>query len=159
MLKPAILYKSEIERKFSEIVYDDEYSLYAGYPYSFELPNIQLKDNNYQFAIVDNENKLIGYLAYQVDQLTSCAYNFGLYSFDKGNPIVGKDLFERMEYIYQHYHRIEWKMVANNPVKKHYDKYCVSHGGNCHRLRDVIKDYNGNYIDSYIYEITNEDIK
>lgn len=158
MLKPAILYKSEIERRFSEIVYDDEYSLYTGYPYNFELPNIQLRDNHYQFAIVNGENKLIGYLAYQIDTFTNCAYNFGLYSFDKGNPIIGRDLFERMEYLRNHYHRIECRMIGNNPVKRSYDRYFHSHGGTYHRLKHAIKDRDGNYVDVYIYEIVNEDI-
>ena len=158
MLKPAILYKSEIERKFSEIVYDNDYSLYSGYPYSFELPNIELKDNCYQFAIINNEDKLIGYLAYPIDTFTNSAYNFGLYSFDKGNPIIGRDLFERMEYLRSHYHRIECRMIGNNPVKRSYDRYFHSRGGIYHRLKHATKDCDGNYIDVYIYEIVNEDI-
>lgn len=52
-------------------------------------------------------------------------------------------------------HRIEWRVVSGNPVKKHYDKFCKKYNGNIIKLTDVFKDKYGNYRDSYIYEILN----
>lgn len=81
----------------------------------------------YQYAIVDKE-KVIGFLTYRIDIYSNNVYNFGLYSFDKGNYIIGKDLFTKMEELVKKYHRLEWKMIAGNPVKKHYDKFCKKYG-------------------------------
>ena len=85
-----------------------------------------------------------------------CVSNFGLYSFDKGNVVVGIDLFKEMERLVNRYHRVEWRMIGGNPVKKHYDRFCAKHGGNVVVLHDVVKDLEGNYLDEYIYEIVKE---
>ena len=108
------------------------------------------------FAIVDNNNKLIGYLAYVVDYYCSKAYNFGLISFDKGNVILGRDLFNKMEELVSTLHKIEWRMVGGNPVERSYDKFCFKHNGKKHILKDSIRDAQGNYRDDIIYEIINE---
>ena len=70
-------------------------------------------------AIVSN-NRLIGYLSYRIDYYCSKAYNFGLLSFDRGNPVVGEELFNKMEELTKKLRKIEWRMVGGNPVEKHY---------------------------------------
>ena len=72
--------------------------------------------------LLNNDEKLIGYLTYQIDYYSSRANNFGLISFDKGNPIIGKELFYIMEELVNTMHRIEWHMISGNPVEKTYDK-------------------------------------
>lgn len=155
MLVPAICHKEELEKLFAREIYTEDYFLYIGYRYGYELPIIKAEDRLRQYAIVSGET-IIGYLEYRIDPETDSIYNFGLYSFSKGNPVVGKDVFEHMEMLVNTHRRIEWRMIACNPVKKHYDKFClIRHNGNRVRLRDVCKDFNGNYCDEYIYEIIN----
>ena len=153
MLVPALLYKEEIEKAFAKELYTDGYFYYCGYAHCNSLTEISAEDNVYQYAIVDTHKKLVGYLAYRVNSCGDCAYNFGLYSFDKGNLIIGKDLFSEMERLCKVFRRIEWRMIGGNPVKKHYDKFCAKHNGNVVRLHDVCRDNDGNYHDEYIYEI------
>ena len=153
MLKPAILYKEEILEKFKECVYSEDYFLYAGYAHSHELPCLDLKDNVYQYAMVDKEDKLIGYFAYQVQPETDTVLNFGLYSFDRGNPLVGLDLFNKMEELVNTYRRVEWRVIGGNPVIRHYDKFCKKHNGNKVTLHNVTRDLQGNFRDESIYEI------
>jgi hypothetical protein len=153
MLVPAILYKDDFAQAFAKELYTEGYYYYSGYAHCNSLPEIKTEDRNYQYAIIDDDKRLIGYLAYQIAFTEDCAYNFGLYSFDKGNPIIGKDLFEKMEELVSRYHRVEWRMIGGNPVKRHYDKFCAKHNGNRVVLHDVCKDENGNYRDEYIYEI------
>ena len=78
-----------------------------------------------------------------------------MFSFDRGNPLIGVDLFNEMKKLIHNYklHRIEWRMVGGNPIKKHYDKFCKKYNGNILKLKDVFKDRNGKYHDDYIYEI------
>ena len=47
--------------------------------------------------IVNSEDKLIGYVSYSIDWYSSQAHRFGLMSFDRGNPLIGKTLFEVMD--------------------------------------------------------------
>lgn len=158
MLVPAICYKEELERLFAKEIYTEDYFLYSGYRYGYELPIIKTEDRARQYAIVSGET-IIGYFGYRIDPETDSIYNFGLYSFSKGNPVVGKDVFEHLEMLVNTHRRLEWRMIGCNPVKKHYDKFClIRHNGNRVTLHDVCKDFNGNYCDEYIYEIVNYNI-
>ena len=153
MLKPAILYKEEIIKGFQEYFYTDDMMFETGCMNNW-CPDISEEpdESTFQFAIVHNE-KLIGYLAYTVDWYTSKAYNFGLFSFDRGNVIVGKEVFNKLEELVSRLHRVEWRMVGGNPTERGYDSFCKRHNGTKHILKDAIKDRNGNYRDDVIYEI------
>lgn len=156
MLVPALLYKDKLLELFAKEMYTDNYFLYMGYLHGHQLPNITDEDCTYQWAIINSNDEVIGYLSYRI--YGDSVINFGLYSFDRGNPIVGKELFNKMEELAKNYHRIEWHMVGGNPVKKHYDKFCQKYNGNVIVLHDVMKDSNGNYRDEYIYEIINDKV-
>lgn len=153
MLVPAILYKEEIEKAFAKELYTENYFYYCGYAYCNSLTEIKAEDYIYQYAVLNSGGKLIGYLAYQIDANSDTVYNFGLYSFDKGNFTIGKDLFKKMEELVGKHRRIEWRMIGGNPVKRHYDKFCKKYNGNVVRLHDVCRDDSGKYHDEYIYEI------
>ena len=182
MLKPAYLYKEELEKKFAAVMYDDDYFLYMGYAHGHELPKIEPKDNVYQWAIIskgqksiisqselrpdtnnynhilnreikDTQDKVIGYFAYVYQPEADTVMNFGLYSFDRGNPTIGKDVFTKMKELVEKHRRIEWRVIGGNPVIRHYDKFCYMNGGRRVTLHNVIKDPNGIYRDEHIYEI------
>ena len=154
MLVPAILYKNEIEKEFQKLYYTEDMFCYTGclaqwYPNIKEIPS----DGEFDYAIINNDSKLIGYLSYRADYYCSKVYNFGLVSFDRGNPIIGNDLYKKLEELVSHFHRIEWRMIGGNKVEKHYDKFCKLHNGQKHILKDSIRDKNGDYHDDIIYEI------
>ena len=152
MLKPAMRYKAELEQKFAEVMYSENYFYYVGYLHAHRLPDITDADDCYRWAIVDDDT-VIGYLSYYIDRATNCASGFGLYSFDQGNPVIGVDLFNELERLLTFLHRIEWRVISGNPVVRHYDKFCARHNGNKCVLHDCTKDMAGNYHDEYIYEI------
>ena len=153
MLVPAILFKDQITSEFQRIYYTEDMMYLTGCLEQWS-PDISTnpEEGKFDFAIVSND-KLIGYLSYRIDYYCSKAYNFGLLSFDRGNPVVGEELFNKMEELTKKLRKIEWRMVGGNPVEKHYDKFCKKHGGNKHILKDSIRDMNGNYRDDIIYEI------
>lgn len=159
MLIPAIIKKDEILKSFQEYFYTED-MIYETGGLNNWLPSIEeeTESGRFQYAIVNSEDKLLGYLDYQVDWYSSNAHNFGLISFDRGNPIIGKDLFFELNKLIHDYklHRIEWRMVGGNPVEKHYDKFCEKFNGTKHILKDVIKDKYGKYHDDIIYEIIND---
>ena len=152
MLKPAILYKDEIERKFNEQLYTQDFFYYAGYDGATYIPDIKRDDFVFQYAIVDKD-ELIGYFSYSLNTLFDTINNVGLYSFDRGNPVIGRDVIRKMKELVNSHHRIEWHMVGENPVKKHYDKFCYRYGGNVVKLHEAVRTPSGKYVDEYIYEI------
>ena len=156
MLVPAILYKDEIVKDMQKYFYTDDMMFETGCMDNW-IPNIIEcpEGSQFQYAIVDSNEKLIGCLLYSVDWYASKAYNFGLFSFDRGNILVGKDVFNKLEELVSTLHRVEWRAVSGNPACRGYDSFIKRHNGNKHILKDSIKDKNGNYHDDIIYEIIN----
>lgn len=156
MLKPAILYKEEIQRAMRAYYYTDD-MMYESGGLSNWTPDIreEPESGRFQYAIVDSNGKLVGYLDYFVDWYSSCASRFGLMSFDRGNITVGRDLYAELNKLLNEYklHRIEWRMIGGNPVERSYDRFCNKHNGTKHVLKDAIKDKYGKYHDDIIYEI------
>lgn len=159
MLVPAILCKDEICKKFKEYYYSDDMMNYTGCFYS-SVPHIEEENNDgvYQYAIVDN-NRAVGYFAYQINWYARSVYNFGLFSFERNNRLVGVDVYKELRKLINEYkiHRMEWRMVGGNPVEKHYDKFCQKYNGKKFVLTDAIKDRCGNYRNDVIYEIIFEE--
>ena len=157
MLVPAILYKDEIIKCMQKYFYTDDMMYAAGCMENW-VPNIveSPEEGCYQWAMVDSNDKLIGFLVYRVDFYVSKAYNFGLFSFDRGNVLVGKDVYTKLEELVNTYHRVEWRAVSGNPACRGYDNFRKKHNGNKYILTDSIKDAKGVYHDDIIYEIISE---
>ena len=156
MLRPASLYKNELRKCFLELSYDEDMFYYTG---SFENSVPEILDSQdgslYQYAIVDDEDNVIGYFTYRINWYASSASQFGLFSFYKNCSTIGIDVYREIKrIIYQyHIHRIEWRMIGGNPVEKHYDKFCSRYNGRKLILKDAIRNKNGKYCDDIIYEI------
>lgn len=158
MLKPAICYKDKIESALGEYFYSDSMMYYMGCLNSalIEIHNSS-NGEQYQYAVVDEGGNLIGYISYRVDWYSSCAYAFGAISFDRGNPIMGKELFELLERLISTMHRVEFRAVSGNPAIRGYDSFLKRHSdiGKKHIFKDKFKDTKGNYHDTYLYEFVN----
>lgn len=156
MLVPAVLYKSQIEEQFAQRLYSNNMGLFTGDYYTNTVPHIatECDRGNFQFAVVDN-GRLLGYFCYCVDLYADCVYAFGMYSFCKGNYILGRDVYNEVCKLLRRYHRIEWHMIGGNPAERYYDRFCKKYGGQKCVQHDVIKDADGNYHDDIIYEIVN----
>lgn len=173
MLKPALLYKDEILKKFAERVYTDDWCYYMSGPDGAMMPKITDDDyHQFQYAIVEPAKEwelagtienpsllpgtpetVIGYFTYRRDTYTDTIQDIGLMSFDKGNILVGLSVLRKMRELVKQHHRVTWSVVENNPAKPIYDKFCKRYGGSIHRFRECAKDTYNKYIDSYTYEI------
>lgn len=156
MLKPAILYKEEIEREIRKRYYTDA-MFYASASLDNYTPDI--KDNSseglFQYAILDTD-KIIGYIGYHIDYYVSRAYSFLIFSFadtPEEKYRFGKAVYEIIDGLTHQFHSIEWRAVQGNPACRAYDKIVKRHNGHKLVLRDSNRDKYGNYHDDYIYEI------
>lgn len=154
MLIPAIARKDELEQLYAEHLYDKDMFFYNGYPYCNTMPEFIPRENIYKRAIVDNKtSRVIGYFTYMIETNSDNVCSFGLYSFDRGNPLIGIDVYRKMKELIKNHRRIEWRMIGDNPVEKYYDKLCDRFNGHKVILFDVVKDNEGNYHNECIYEI------
>lgn len=161
MLKPAILYKKEIEEELKKYFYTDEMMFYQGYTVNKLIEVEESGDfGNFQYAVVGSCCDLIGYISYRVDYYSKCAYNFGAFSFVEGNPIFGKDLYGILESMIENMHKTTFTAISGNPAVRGYDKFLKKHNdiGTKHILKDDFKDTSGIYHDRYVYEFINNKI-
>ena len=162
MLRPAQLYKEQLELKNIESWYKPENIYYHGGTgeYSF---NIQ--DNNaevHSFVSIDKHNNAIGYIGYCVNWVTMSVDNFGMISFDKGNLEFIKDLYQAICDCFEVYHmnRISWSCYADNPAIRGYRNFIKRYGGReCGYYRQIAKLQDGRLHDSVCFEILASEFK
>lgn len=158
MLIPAVMYKEQIERYSDELRYTERMMFYNG---CTETGRIQIAteptEGRYQWAIVDEDRNLIGYIAYMVDYYSSNAYGFGLISFADNKRVMAGGILQAMDHIKKmNIHRIEWRCVADNNAYYGYEKIIRRLKGYNDRrfcLQDIFKDAYGNYHDCWIFEL------
>ena len=158
-IAPAVLYRDQIHTEFTKRMDTKEMHLLSGRIGGIWIPDIEVDQHNwkFQFAIVDDDRNLIGYISFDGDYLMSSASNFALFSFDHGNIIVGKVTKDIITECYKLFHRVEWTSQSNNPTLHNYIKICKKLGGDYFVLHDIDKDETGKYIDSYTFEVINDD--
>ena len=160
MLKPAQLYKDELQKKNCETWYDTKYMFWNG---GTGDSQINIHDNNYechQFVSVDKDDNVIGYITYAVDWAAMSADRFGIISFDKGNVLFAKDVYQAICDLFEKYHmnRVQWFAFADNPAVKGYRNFIKKHGGvECAHYRQAAKLIDGKLHDSVCFEILAEE--
>lgn len=154
MLVPAILYKEQIEKEFAKRIYDDKFFFYSGYCHNYFIPEIEASDYKRQYAIINyDDEKVVGYFTYTIDTNVKSIHNLGLYSFDEGNVLIIKEVFNELEKLLKEYHRLEWNVICGNPAERGYDSFCQKHNGTKYIHHDVCIDNHGELHNSAWYEI------
>ena len=116
-------------------------------------------DGRYQWAVVDAEGNLIGYLSFWYDFFSSSISGFGLIAFRDNKPVMMSAIREVMRFIdAQKPHRVEFRAIQGNSAVRGYDSLYMTilargkYKALKHTLTDVFKDRAGRYRDAYIYE-------
>ena len=171
MLKPAVVYKNEIEKKMLEYFYTDDMMYFQGSSVSksVEVP-LTSAEGHYAWACVEIEKdnsgnevgeRLIGYITYTIDRFNSRVNRFGAFSFIRGTYTMGKDLCKVFNDLWSKVHRIEIRAVEDNPALRGYDKFLARHRDTGRKLilYDTFKDLNGKWHNEFIYEYINPEIQ
>ena len=162
MLRPAQLYKEQLEIKNIENWYKSENIFYHGGTgeYAIDVP-----DNNgkyHCFVSVDKEDNVIGFISYTAHWDSMSAENFGIISFEKGNQTFVEDIYHVVcDCFYKfHFNRISWNCYADNPAIRGYRNFIKKCGGReCGYFRQHIKLKDGKLHDSVFFEILAEEFQ
>ena len=90
------------------------------------------------------------------------ADRFGAISFDKGNVLFAKDLYQIICNIFEKYHlnRLCWSCIADNPAIRGYRNFIKEHGGReCAYHKQICKLMDGKLHDDVEFEILAEEFK
>ena len=159
MLKPAQLYKEQLNKKYIETWYDKKYMYYQSSPVCYE---IQIPDNNecgYNFVYVDENDDITGYFSYKINWISKNICNFGLISFKDNNVAFIRDVIKHIRHMLDDVgiQRIEFWAYKENPANRAYQKLVKKFGGaKVATLHNVNMLSDGRLHDMVIYEILRE---
>lgn len=162
MLKNAYLYEEEIKNAFYETWYDPKYQYYYMGPYHNDWGCNHNEGDYYRrnFASVDSEGELIGYISYNIEHDIKSAGCFGAINFSDNITTFGMDLVQVIDDIFCKFNmnRLEFAVVCGNPIEKNYDRMIHKYGGRilCTRHNACI-DMQGNLCNDKLYELLKED--
>jgi len=157
MLKPAILYKADIENLWLHAWFVDKYKYFIT-SVSYDS-NFMIQDNSWdshQFASVDADNNVLGVIMYNIHRTANYCSSLAIISFcdednKSGKFIFGKDICKAIKDIFEFFkfNKIVFSAVTKNPAIKHYDRLVEKYGG---RVVGVFKD-DVKLVDNELYDI------
>ena len=157
-LRPAILYKEKIWEEIQKRYFYEDNMFYASASLENYLPDIKndSRAGHFQYAIIDNADKLIGYIEYQVNYYVSRASQFLIFSF-ADTPVqkyqFGTIVHQVIDELARELHSLEWLAVQGNPACRAYDKIMKRYHGQKLVIHDARRDKYGRYHNDFIYEI------
>ena len=166
MLRPAQLYKEQLEMEHINTWYKPEYIYYSGGTGDniIELPEDCF--NSHCFVSVDNDDNIIGYISYNVDYNAMSVNNLGIINFkknDRRNSVIFiHDVCKTIYDLFNVYHmnRLEWWCIADNPAINGYRSFIKRYGGReVGYYRQIAKLRDGRLHDSVTFEIMAAEFK
>ena len=160
MIKPALLYADQLQKKVIESWYEPETRFYSG----LGSGKIELVDNNYderQYVSIGKDGNVIGYISHNVDWCTRSASHWLMTSFDKGNLEFVRDLHKVVTDLFfkENFNRVEWWCFADNPAVRGYKNFIKRFGGSIvGELHKSAVFSDGTVHDTYIFEILRENV-
>lgn len=161
MLKPAILYKEELERKMGETFYNLDYENYYGVFNSVVEIESNTKDWH-SFASVGQSGEVIGFVRYRVDYSVMSASDFSIISFlPKGKNVeFVADVKQAIDNLFTKFgfNRLEWIVWNNGTLLNSYRKLAKRIGGReVGTLRSCVKLLSGKVTDCVVFEVLKKD--
>ncbi len=132
MLKPAQLYKAELQRKYIERWYDLSAQYYVSNTGRNALDIPDNPEEKCYFACIANDGSVVGYFSYEIDWQTHSVERIGLISFtDTPNVLLINDVIKHVKSLFENngIRRVEWGAYEDNPAMRGYEKLAARFGG------------------------------
>ena len=132
MLKPAQLYKNELQRKYIDRWYDISAQYYVSGAERNALDIPDDPDNRCYFACVNHLDNVVGYFSYSIDWQAHSVARIGLISFvDVPNILLINDVIKHIKSLFanNNIRRVEWGAYEDNPAMRGYEKLAARFGG------------------------------
>jgi hypothetical protein len=158
LIRPAQLYTTELKLKFWEIAYDDFY-MYVNNGYIEDYQPSNSTWGEHEFVSVSEDNKVLGYIRYGINQRADIADGLCAINFSK-NITFARDLFKVIDDVFckYKYRKLKYGVYVGNPIERTYDKLTEKYGGRIVgiSLKDA-KLIDGEFHDYKTYELFRED--
>lgn len=162
MLKTAQLYTTELTEKMYKTWYDPKYIYYHYAPGNCLIDLPQDNFHTHDFVSVDEDNNVVGYIAYNVNYTSMSAEYWSIIGFTECSIIFAQDIYLAICNAFDKFNmnRIEWSCIADNPAIRGYRNFIKKHGGTeCAKFRQSIKLQDGKLHDIVYFEILKEEFR
>lgn len=156
MLDIAIRHKEELIERFRAVWFDEKYKFwnYSNFYEEWEVAESTLE--RHQFASLDSEGHVIGYIAYGIDRNNDYVYALNIINFSDNRIAFGLDVGRALQDIFEkfHFRKLCFSVVVGNPIEKSYDKIIKKYGGRSVGIqRAHVKLMDGQFYDEKLYEV------
>lgn len=162
MIDNAFKYEERLKDLLFDTWYDPDFQFYNfchNTPFSLDKEN---GDKNWlSFVSVSPDRETIhGLFTFYLDRETWGITSVGAANFTKKAMPFGNDLLKLINrfFTYHRYNRIEFMMIAGNPIEKHYDRIVERMGGRIVGTKQqAVRLPDGTLADDKMYEIMRDD--
>ena len=161
MLYVAVKHANDLKLKFSDITFDERFMFYSMDDYRDEYKPKDSTWNGHEFASLDSEGNIIGFIGYEIHRVDRRADGLRVVNFTlKPNPIFSKDLAQVIDDIFCKFsfRTLTYCVIVDNPACKIWDKFTDHYGGR------IVGDYkkihcllDGRFYDKRLYQLSRED--
>jgi RimJ/RimL family protein N-acetyltransferase len=160
MLDVAINHKERLLERFRGTWFKDKYKFWNCTNY-YEDESIEESTwQRHQFASVDADGEVIGYIGYRIDRPNELACCLNIVNFTENRAVFGMDAGQAIRDIFERFHirKLTFSVVIGNPIERTYDRMIEKYGG---RIVGIQKQQyrliDGKYYDEKLYEIMSDD--
>jgi hypothetical protein len=160
MLDIAKKYEDKLKLLFSDIAFNDRYKFASLSSYRDEYKSSDSTWSQHEFASVDGNGNILGYLKYSICRDSNSVYGLHIVNFqDKPSIIFARDLKQFLTDIFDKFkfRKISFNCVVDNPIYNSYLKIIERYGGRLVGFQikqDKLID--GEYYDRALFEIMRE---
>ena len=163
MLKPAILYKEQVQEKGKVVLqYPERYMFWNNSSY-LTYTDFSLDDKDEWIWIkrvsVDSNDKVLGYLTAEVCRFTDDVVSLCFMNFNLGTISITfvRDMERFLMSLLDIYRKVSFSVVVGNPAERLYDKVIEKYHGRIVGVKKQdVRLIDGKYYDLKLYEILKE---
>ena len=161
MLEYSFGHEQEITKQFQKIAYDEHWKYYWGSGQPQVLPYEVSKDSNcISMVSIGTNGEILGLLEYWTDDAIRSVSNLCATNFSKKPSVVFSRDFHKFwtdAFVIRKLNKINWYVIAGNPIEKSYNKLVKRYGGRIvGTFEDDVLTYDGQLLPKKFYELTRE---
>jgi RimJ/RimL family protein N-acetyltransferase len=160
MLDVAKKHEPELQKLFMNTWHDEFYKFFIYGVYSDLYTASDSTWKVHEFASLDSDGSVIGYIAYEVYRADNSVGGLQAINFSKNKITFGRDLIKAIRNVFELYdfRKLNFSVVVGNPIESSYDKLMEKYGGRVVGThREHTKLFDGKLYDVKLYEILKSD--
>jgi len=161
MLKLSFPHKTELNKVYQSVIYDDRYMFYNFSSYwDMEVALDNSSWNAIEFLSMDDSGKILGMFRAKIDRAANNCSSLGVINFGEKNITFSRDFHQFLENLFEKFglHKLEFNIAVGNPAEKMYDRFIHRYGG---RIVGILKEstrlHDNKLYDVKLYELFNRD--